>query len=69
MSAFDFSKPARNPDFASPIQASSAPRKEPNHMVIYISYGMALILAGLGLTGALIMKPRKQVKSDIHLQD
>ncbi len=69
MSAFDFAKPARNPDFVSPVQSSSKPSKEPGHMVIYVSYGMALILAGLGLTVALIMKPRKQVKPDVHLQD
>jgi phospholipase C len=61
LSAFDFSKPPREPAFVSFTYNPPAPSIEPSHSVIYASYGAALMLACLVLAGALISKPRERI--------
>ncbi len=64
LSAFDFSKPAREPAFVSfTYNHTPEPSKEPSHTVIYVSYGTAMMLAGLSLAGAFASKPRQRVEA------
>jgi len=44
-SAFDFSRPARDPVFISSSREVPKPRVEPRHIVIYITYGAAMLFA------------------------
>jgi phospholipase C len=63
LSAFDFSKPPREPAFVSFTYNPPAPSIEPSHTVIYTAYGAALMLAVLVLAGALISKPRQRIEA------
>lgn len=44
-SAFDFSSPPRSPVFISSSRAEPEPGVEPRHIVIYVTYGAAMVFA------------------------
>ncbi len=69
LSAFDFSKPPRDPAFIPLIRTTSQASKEPSRMVIYVAYGSALIFAALMLIGAFISKTLKSVKPHFPRQE
>jgi phospholipase C len=52
ISAFDFSQPARKPNYVSDERSTATQTAEPRRGVIYIAYGSALIMAGLLIAGA-----------------
>jgi len=63
LSAFDFSQPARPPVFISTLRAAPSPRVQVQRIVVYVSYGLALIFGTLVLTVAALGRGRAAVKS------
>ena len=52
LSAFDFAKPPREPEFVSATRAGP-PEKQPVRAVVYIAYGLAVFLAAVAIAAAL----------------
>ncbi len=54
LSAFDFSQAPRSPEFISSTKADSAPPKKDPSKVIYLAYGLALLVSILAFSVAII---------------
>jgi phospholipase C len=52
LSAFDFAKPPRKPEFVAATRAGP-PEKQPVRAVVYIAYGLAVFLAAVAIAAAL----------------
>jgi phospholipase C len=52
MSVFDFNRPPRKPEFVAANRAGP-PAKQPVRAVVYVAYGLAVVLAGLAIAFAL----------------
>jgi phospholipase C len=57
--AFDFKSPPRSPEFVAAERGTIQP-KQPHRTVIYIAYGLALLLAGGAIAAALVSERRRR---------
>jgi phospholipase C len=57
--AFDFTKPPRSPEFVQAVRDIPA-KKQPHRFVIYLAYGLALLLAGGAIVAALASERRRR---------